>query len=520
MDQVLADTLATRSLDAETCYRAYISKDRRFDGRFYTGVVTTGIYCRPVCPSPQPKRCNMRFFACAAAAEQAGFRACRRCRPDTAPGTPAWAGTSATVSRALKLIEEGALDAGSVESLAARMGLGGRQLRRLFMKHLGATPLSVATMRRLHSARILIDQTDVPIGRIALDAGFGSIRQFNHVVRRSFGKTPSELRRAVSRRRPVTSGRELVIHLPYRPPFEWRQILLRLSASAVPGVEKVTSTAYCRSVGSAAMPGVIEVFHDEAGHRLVALLNLEDTSGLIQIAERIRRLFDLGADPLLIDSELGRDRRIAPLIRRRPGLRIPGTWSGHEAAIWAVLEQEATPREVANLVARIAARFGTPMGSRSIEGIEYLFPDVDRLAAADWDRIPLPDPTRATLDALIRAIGEELPLDASDGLERIVGTLMAIPGIAEHTAHLIAMRACGETDALPVTRRLRAALTNASGIPSVREVERMAQTWRPWRAYGALYAVSGGAAAVHCGIASSAGRGFPETETWRRLESL
>ncbi|MGH7894119.1 MAG: bifunctional transcriptional activator/DNA repair enzyme AdaA, partial [Candidatus Binatia bacterium] len=379
------------TLEPERCYRALESRDRRFDGRFFVGVRTTGVYCRPVCPARTPKPQNIRFFACAAAAEEAGFRPCLRCRPETAPGTPAWAGTSAIVARALRLIESGALDDGTADGLATRLGIGERQLRRLFVKHLGAAPVRVAKAHRVHFARRLLDETDLSVTKVALAAGFGSIRQFNDAIRETFQASPTELR---EKRRARPARGELTVRLPYRPPLPWDALLAFLAARATPGIERVENGAYRRTARIGDEPAAIEVRHDPAHAQIVLRVHATDHTRLIGVVERVRRVFDLGADPDRIADHLRRDRRLRPIVERLPGLRVPGAWDPFELAVRAVLGQQVTVRAATTLAGRLAERFGTPVDLGP--GLTRVFPLPATLVDAPLEKIGLPGARAST----------------------------------------------------------------------------------------------------------------------------
>jgi AraC family transcriptional regulator of adaptative response / DNA-3-methyladenine glycosylase II len=473
-------------LDADACYRALATRDRRFDGRFFTGVRSTGIYCRPVCPAPTPRRENCVFLACAAAAEAAGFRPCRRCRPEASPGTPAWLGTSASVSRALRLIGDGALDRGSVPELAARLGLGPRQLRRLFLAHLGAAPVAVASTRRVLFARRLLDETSLPVAEVALASGFRSVRRFNEAMRAAFRTTPTGLRR--SRGRPGAAT-ELTLRLPFRAPLPWPALLAFLAPRATPGVEEVAGDAYRRSFQVEGAQGVVEVRPVPGRDHLLARLRLAAPAPLIRIAERLRALFDLGADPGAIEPQLRADPLLARRLAALPGIRVPGAFDAFELAVRAVLGQQVSVAAATKLAGRLAAAHGAKLRVSPWPGssLRLLFPTPGALAGLDPRASGLPRARAAALAGLAGAVARrELALDGSRDLETSVRDLAALPGIGAWTAHVIAMRALREPDAFPAgDLGLRRAL-GAPGRPaSPAEVEARAEAWRPWRAYAA-----------------------------------
>jgi AraC family transcriptional regulator of adaptative response / DNA-3-methyladenine glycosylase II len=471
-------------LTREQCYRALASRDRRFDGRFFVAVRTTGVYCRPICPARTPKLENVLFFPSAAAADEAGFRACLRCRPETAPGTPAWAGTSAVVARALRLIRQGALDDAEVGALATRLGVGERQLRRLFVRHLGTSPASVARVFRLHFARSLVDQTTLPLGEVAFAAGYRSIRQFNHALRASFGRSPTELRR----RRPAaaTNGGGLALRLPYREPFDWGAAIGFLAPRAIPGVEAVTPEAYRRTIVVGDATGVVEVA-PVAGEAALALrVRGVDYGELFALVERARRLFDLGADPAPIAAHLRRSPWLAASVRARPGLRVPGAWDPFEVAVRAVVGQQVSVAAATTVCGRLVERFGRPVADEP--GLTRVFPTPEALADADPAGMGLPRARAETIRALARAVAERsLVLDAPRGLDDAVERLGALPGVGPWTAHYVAMRAFGEPDAFPASDLgLRRAVSRGTPV-GAEKLSAMADAWRPWRAYAAMH---------------------------------
>jgi AraC family transcriptional regulator of adaptative response / DNA-3-methyladenine glycosylase II len=474
----------------ELLYEALRTRDARFDGRFFVGVVTTGIYCRPICPARTPRRENVRFFEHAAGAEAAGFRPCRRCRPETAPGTPAWAGTSATVSRALRLIGDGALDRGGVDDLAGRLGVGSRHLRRLFLQHVGATPLAVASTRRLHFARKLLDETTLGMEDVAVAAGFASARRFRTVVRGTFGFAPTELRRRAKRREaPVPEGR-LALRLPYRAPYATADVLGYLAARAIPGVEEATRDAYRRTFAFGRDAGVLVVRFDPRANHVVLDVPTAARRHLMEAAERVRRILDLAADPAAVAAHLRKDSRLAPSVRARPGLRVPGAWDPFELAVRAILGQQVSVRAATTLAGRLAARFGTRLAGAATSGPRVLFPDAASLADADVASIGVPRARAGAIPELARRIADRsLVLDGGVKAEETCAALAAIPGVGEWTASYIAMRALGMPDALPEgDLGVRRALANGDArLPTAREVRARAEQWRPWRAYACLH---------------------------------
>jgi AraC family transcriptional regulator of adaptative response / DNA-3-methyladenine glycosylase II len=481
-------------LDPDACYRALRTRDARFDGHFFTAVRSTGVYCRPVCPARTPKRENCLFLPCAAAAREAGFRPCLRCRPEASPGTPAWRGTSATVSRALRLIDDGALDSGGVDALAARLGIGARQLRRLFVEHLGATPLAVAQTRRLHFAKKLIDETALQFSEIAFAAGFSSIRRFNDAVRGTWGRSPRDLRRARAAQRAAGRVAPLELRLPFRAPLDSDALAGFFALRAIPGVELANAERYVRSFSLDGATGTLDVTPRPGEAHLVARLYVDAPAPLIRITERLRRQFDLGADPVTIGEQLGKDPVLAPLVASRPGLRVPGAWDGFEVAVRAILGQQVSVRGAATLAGRLAEAYGEtlPKAARRPEGEgtpSRLFPRPEALLDLDAARIGLPRARAAAITALARAVGDGgVDLDASRDLDSTVAQLRSLPGIGEWTAQYVAMRALHEPDAFPHgDLGLRRALGGRADLASAAEVCRRGEAWRPWRAYAALY---------------------------------
>jgi AraC family transcriptional regulator, regulatory protein of adaptative response / DNA-3-methyladenine glycosylase II len=469
-------------LDPATCYRALRTRDPRFDGRFFTAVRTTGIYCRPICPARTPRRENCWFVPCAAAAEQAGYRPCRRCRPESAPGTPAWLGTSATVSRGLRLIADGALDEGGVVDLAARLGLGERQLRRLFTLHLGAGPLAIARTRRVHFAAELLAQTDWPVSRVALAAGFASLRRFNEVIRETFHRAPRELRAA---RRAPAAAASAAIRLSYRAPFDGANLVAYLGARAVPGVEEAAERRVQRALRIAGRPIVVEVRAPEDAGALEVRARGTDPTDWLALAERVRRVFDLGADPGEIGHQLEADPLLRARLRSRPGVRVPGAWDPFEIAVRIVLGQQIAVAGATELARRLAARFGEPLPEVLIraDGPSLLFPEPASLAGAPLEEIGLTRQRASALRALAAAVARgDLDLAPGADADAARAGLLALPGIGPWTAELVLLRALGDPDAFPAGDL---GLRRAFG-GDARALERRAERWRPWRAYAAM----------------------------------
>ncbi|MCK6451854.1 MAG: helix-turn-helix domain-containing protein [Alphaproteobacteria bacterium] len=488
-------------LDPEICYRALRTRDVRFDGRLFVGVTSTRIYCRPVCPAPPARFENCRFFASAAAAQEAGFRPCLRCRPETAPDLGAWRGTSNTVTRGLGLIAEGALDGedASVDRLAARLGVGERQLRRLFEQHLGASPIAVAQTRRVLFAKQLIHDTRLPMSEIALASGFGSVRRFNETFRKLFRRPPSAIRRKLVTSLPEGSvaATGVTVRLRYRPPYDWPAMIAFFRGRAVEGVERVDGAVYRRTVLQDGEAGTVEIRHRPDSESIEATIRFPNVRALPAITARIRRVFDLGADVATIGAHLAQDPLLAPLIAARPGLRAPGGWDGFELAVRAVLGQQVTVEAARQLAGKLVRLCGTPLPAdrRAEPALTHAFPTPAQVAAADLGPIGMPGARKAALVAMAEAALADPHLFRPQAtVEETVARLRGIRGVGEWTAQYIALRAVRETDAFPASDigLLRGAATNGTR-PSPRELAGRAEPWRPWRAYAAqhLWAADG-----------------------------
>jgi len=480
--------IAAMDLDPDACYRAIQTRDARFDGRLFVAVRTTGIYCRPVCPARCPKRENVSFHPTAASAEAAGYRACLRCRPETSPQLGAWNGASNTVSRALALIEAGALDEADVETLAGRVGVGGRQLRRLFLQHLGATPVGVAQTRRVLLAKQLIHETDLPMGEVALAAGFGSVRRFNETFQSLYDRPPAALRRRKTLATPADDA--IVLSLRYRPPYDWDGMLGFLALRAIPGVEAVRDGVYHRAIALDGAAGTIAVRPID-GDRLGVAVRFPRPSALPRILARVRGVFDLSADPVGIGEVLARDPDLAALVALRPGLRVPGAWDGFELAVRAILGQQITVVAARKLAGDLVAAHGEPLAAPWAQpGLTHTFPSAARLAPADLTDMKMPGARIRCLSAMARAIADDPDLlSPNASLEAMVRRLRALPGVGEWTAQYIAMRQLREPDAFPAADvALMRALTGVDGVrPTADHLLARAEAWRPWRAYAALH---------------------------------
>jgi AraC family transcriptional regulator of adaptative response / DNA-3-methyladenine glycosylase II len=479
-------------LDRELCYRSLCARDARFDGRLFVAVRTTGIYCRPICPARTPKLENITFYASAAAAQEAGYRPCLRCRPESSPELAAWRGTSNTVSRAMMLIAEGALDGddADMEALAQRLGVGARQLRRLFQKHLGTSPIAVAQTRRFLFAKKLVHETAMPMAEVAHAAGFGSLRRFNDTFLRLYGRPPSELRR---RRGPAQSASEgaIVLSLSYVPPYDWEAMLAFFAGRAIPGVETTSGGRYTRAIELDGARGTIAVSPSaKKANALTATIRFPIVTALPTIVARVRRMFDLDADVRVIHGSLGQDPLMARLIAERPGLRVPGAWDPFELAVRAILGQQITVVAARGLAGKLVAAHGRAMGSdTTTEGLTHVFPSAADLADADLARLGMPRARAAALSSCARVFAEEPRLfDSMRSHAETLAALRAVPGIGEWTAQYIALRALRDPDAFPATDVgiLRGASEN--GVrPTAAALLVRAEAWRPWRAYAAQH---------------------------------
>ena len=472
-------------MDTETCYRAVRSRDARFDGWFVTAVTTTGIYCRPSCPAMTPRQRNVRFLPTAAAAQRAGFRACRRCRPDASPGSPEWGQRSDTVARAMRLIGDGVVDRGGVGDLATRLGYSERQLHRLLVGEVGAGAQALARSQRAHTARVLIETSPMSFADVAFAAGFASIRQFNDTVRAVFATTPSDLRRRRPADAPAQPG-VLHLRLPVRAPFDALSVLDFLGRRAVPGVESYDGTTYRRA---------LRLPHDEAtvalraaADHVACTLSLRDPRDVVPAVARARRLLDLDADSAAVDEALGADPLLAALVRRSPGMRVPGAVDGAEIAVRAVLGQQVSVTGARTLAGRLVTAYGKPL-TLAADGLTHQFPTADALAGADPAALLMPRRRGQTLVDLCAALAEgAIEVDCGADRDETGAALLALPGIGPWTAGYLRMRALGDPDVfLPTDLGVRQGLARLGAPSDPATAEQLAAAWRPWRSYALMH---------------------------------
>jgi AraC family transcriptional regulator of adaptative response / DNA-3-methyladenine glycosylase II len=469
-------------------YAAVRSRDRRFDGRFVTAVRSTGIYCRPSCPARTPLPRNVTFYATAAAAQEAGYRACRRCRPEAAPGSPDWDARADAVGRAVRLIEEGVVDRDGVAGLAGRLGYSPRHLHRLLVDELGAGPLALARAHRARTAALLIESGDLRLTDVAFAAGFGSLRQFNDTIRRVFGRTPTELRGEAGRRPLPAAAGAVELRLRRREPFAWPALLTFLERRAVPGLEEVVGASYRRALRLPRGAGRCELSDD--GDAVRCRLWLEDLRDLAAAVARCRRLLDLDADPLAVDGRLGEDPVLARLVDATPGRRLPGTVDGYELAVRTVVGQQVSVAGARTILGRLVAAHGAPVGEDA-PGVPALrgFPAPEVVAALPDEALPMPRRRAAALRGLARAVADgALVLDGGEERGRVRERLLALPGIGPWTVEYLAARGLGDPDAIPVTDLGLRAAARDLGLPEGGAgLAIRAARWAPWRAYAAQH---------------------------------
>ncbi|GGY74522.1 AlkA N-terminal domain-containing protein [Streptomyces rochei] len=473
--------------DTERCVRAVRSKDARFDGWFFTAVLTTGIYCRPSCPVVPPKPENMTFYPSAAACQQAGFRACKRCRPDTSPGSPEWNERADLTARAMRLIADGVVDREGVPGLAARLGYSTRQVERQLLAELGAGPLALARAQRAQTARLLIETTALPMADIAFAAGFSSVRTFNDTVREVYALSPSELRTRAPEDRPAGNAPgTLSLRLPFRAPLNPDNLFGHLAATAVPGVEEWRDGAYRRTLRLPYGHGIVALTPNP--DHIACRLTLADPRDLTVAISRCRRLLDLDADPTAVDDQLRADPLLAPLVDKAPGRRVPRTVDEAEFAVRAVLGQQVSTAAARTHAARLVTAHGDPVDDPE-GGLTHLFPSTEALASVDPETLAMPRTRRTTFTTLVSHLADgSLNLGVETDWAETRARLLALPGFGPWTADVIAMRALGDPDAfLPTDLGIRRA-AGELGLPSTpAALTARAAAWRPWRAYAVQY---------------------------------
>ncbi len=474
----------TGHLDPDSCYRAVQSRDRRFDGVFYTAVSTTGIYCRPSCPARTPAARNVTFHATAASAHAAGYRACKRCLPDATPGSPEWDVAADAAGRAMRLIADGLVDREGVDGLARRVGYTPRHLGRLLTQELGAAPLALARARRAQSARVLIETTDLPLTDVAFAAGFTSVRQFNETLREIYAASPTELR---GRRGGADSHGTVTMRLPVRTPFAGARLLDFLAFHVVPGVEAAGPGWYARTLDLPHAPGTVHVELADlpAGTGtgfVVARFRLQDLRDTAAASERVRRLLDADCDPRAVDEHLRDDPVIGSLVRATPGLRVPGQVDGDETAFRTVVGQQVSVTGARTVGGRIVAAHGRPVET-GVPGLTHLFPDAATLAEVDPETLPMPRARGRALVGLAAALAaERVVLDRGPDRDDVRRSLLELPGIGPWTADYVAMRALGHPDAfLPTDLAVKKVLAGLGGTADD------AERWRPWRSYALMH---------------------------------
>jgi AraC family transcriptional regulator, regulatory protein of adaptative response / DNA-3-methyladenine glycosylase II len=466
----------------EQCYRAVESRDPRFDGWIYVGVTSTGIYCRPSCPAMTPKRRNTRFFPTAAAAQESGLRACRRCRPDAVPGSPDWDVRGDVAARAMRLVGDGVVEREGVTGLASRLGYTARHLNRLLTAELGAGALALARARRAHTARLLLQTTPLPVTDVAFAAGFGSIRQFNDTIRAVFAATPSEVRQASHEQAPTEGA--VVLRLPYRAPYDVAAVWRYLADRAVPGLEEVSNSSYRRALRLHHGEAVVELTPADGFVRCG--LRLADLRDLGAAASRCRRLLHLDADPTGMNEVLGRDRLLGPLVQAHPGLRVPGSVDPFETAVRAVVGQQVSIAAARTVAARLVTTYAEPLAT-PVGTLTHTFPSAKALSVAD--DLPMPKARARTVATVAAAVAAgEVDLEPGTDWPEAEARLLALPGIGPWTASYIGLRGLGDPDAFPATDLgIRRALVDLGVSDRPDTIAAVAEGWRPLRSYAAQY---------------------------------
>ncbi|HEX3460548.1 MAG TPA: AlkA N-terminal domain-containing protein [Acidimicrobiales bacterium] len=468
--------------DFEQCYRAVTSRDTRFDGWFFTGVTSTHIYCRPSCPAITPKRGNVRFYPTAASAQQAGFRACMRCRPDASPGSPEWDMRADVAARAMKLIADGIVDREGVAGLARQLGFSARQIQRLLVAEVGTGPLALARAQRAQTARILMETTELPVAHVAFAAGFSSVRQFNDTIREVFAMTPSDLRRKSQGRGGEGGAGSIQLRLPYRAPLDAESLFGFLAFRAVPGVESYLDGTYVRSLDLPHGEGIVELTPGDGCVR--STFYLQDLRDLTAAVARCRRLLDLDADPVAVDETLSLDPLLRRQVRRSPGKRMPGAVDGMELAVRGVIGQQISVAGARTVTAQLVRAAGRPLVNPR-PTVTHLFPNAEEIATAGDAAFAMPGSRRRTLEALAAAITDgTVRINSGEDPVELEQRLLALPGIGPWTTAYISMRALGHPDAfMPTDLGVRRGIARLGHNDDLATVTRLAEKWRPWRAY-------------------------------------
>lgn len=470
-------------------YNAMISKDPRFDGRFFAAVKTTGIYCRSICPAPKPKFENVTFFNTSAAAENKGFRPCLRCRPETSPDSPIWLGSSTSVNRALKFIETGYLNNNSVENLANILGMGGSYLRKLFKKNLGASPNQIHNTKRLDFARKLIDETTLAIIDIAYSSGFSSLRRFNDAFLKRFNKAPTKIRKDKSLEKSKLEFPNTTLTLPFRPPFDWEGTLNYLKIRSIPGVESVDRNSYSRSFYLNNKIGFVNITKSIKKNSLEVHIYFDDSRELLKITSKIKEMFDLNSDPLQISTFFENRLILDKTFKKNPGLRIPGCFDTNELAIRTIIGQQISLKSAVTILNRIVSRYGQKINNSPIENIQYCFPTIKELENMDFSNIGLTNKRAQTLIDFCKCINHKgLDLNNEFDIDKVSKKLLEIKGIGKWTVEYLKMRGLRDPNAFPDSDLVlyKAVKHYFPEIKGKVVPEKITINWQPWRSYAAM----------------------------------
>lgn len=473
-------------MDNETCYRAVLARDKRYDGRFFTAVLTTGIFCRPICPANIPRQENCRFMPSAAAAQAAGFRPCLRCRPELSPNYPGWYGTSATVTKALRYISDGFLNGHDVPQLAEKLGLGERHFRRLFLKHMGTSPKNVALTRRLLMAKQLLTESTLPLTDVAHIAGYQSVRRFNDALKKNFRLSPTDIRKKI-----IPSGnisKDLTLKLAFNPPYDWENIVNYLAPRAIPGVEHISGGNYARTFIVKGNVGSFTVSLIPGKDMLAITIHSHEISAIPLILSRVRNIFDLDANIEVINGHLMAHTDLGWRINKNPGQRVIGAWDAFELTVRAILGQQVSVAAATTLIGRLVSRHGIACDT-PWTGLSHVFPAPEILAKADLSGLGITGKRMKAINHLAQTLTDDPDyFQRPSNLTDFIQHLCKLPGIGEWTASYVAMRAMRETDAFPAADLvLQKRLQKGDKRPTAKELEKTSEDWRPWRAYAAMY---------------------------------